>query len=404
MNKIWTLNFSLYTIGITFSILGSSISRIALAVLIYRETGNTTDVAMILAISALASLLGPFCGRLIDKINLRYLLSFLDFGRAATVVIFLRLIEIYGMSSALVYSYAAIAALLGLIYRPSTGAFMPGLVGVKNIVRANSVMGMLYNLTGIGGYFFGGVVVALYGAVNALYLDAVTFIVMGFIFLTLSEKNFYSETDSSDMPQKNEVSTFSLLKTMVGSGIIAIPMVVVAMGIALAPLRVEWPRLLSVLDGGLFFALMALGAIMSSFVLYRWEDSALERRWVVFSLFSIIPLMLSPVLTTSKIPLMGVGIVLGFLTKFVSSATYSALQIQMPAQYRGRFFGLMEPMENIPLFLVFVSIGWADRYFSTAVIFVWCALVFAACAAGVSIVFIKRSVFAKARETIRDSA
>ena len=133
MNKIWTLNFSLYTIGITFSILGSSISRIALAVLIYRETGNTTDVAMILAISALASLLGPFCGRLIDKINLRYLLSFLDFGRAATVVIFLRLIEIYGMSSALVYSYAAIAALLGLIYRPSTGAFMPGLVGVKNM-------------------------------------------------------------------------------------------------------------------------------------------------------------------------------------------------------------------------------------------------------------------------------
>ena len=67
MNKIWTLNFSLYTIGITFSAVGSSISGIALAVLIYRETGSTTDVAMILAISALASLLGPFCGRLITK-------------------------------------------------------------------------------------------------------------------------------------------------------------------------------------------------------------------------------------------------------------------------------------------------------------------------------------------------
>ncbi|MEG9883469.1 MAG: MFS transporter [Hyphomicrobiales bacterium] len=359
---------------------------------------------MILAISALASLLGPFCRRLIDKLNLRYLLGLLDFGRAAAIIIFLRLIEIYGISSALVYSYAAISAVLGLIYRPSTGAFMPRLVGVKNIVRANSVMGMLYSLTGIAGYFFGGVIVAFYGAVNALYLNAATFIVMGFIFLTLSESNFYNETNPADPPSKPQGSTLSLLKTMVGSGIIAIPMVIVATGIAMAPFRVEWPRLLSALDGGLFLALVALGAMIATFVIDRWEDCALNQSLVLVCLFSLTALVLLPVLTTSRIPLMGVGILLGFVTDFVSSATYSALQVQMPAQYRGRFFGLMEPMERLPLFLVFVLIGQADKHFSTSTIFVWCALSFAVCAGIVSIVVIQRSVFAKARETIRDPA
>lgn len=402
MNTLWNRNFKIYVIGIFFSVFGNSISTIALASLIFQSTGDTTDIAIVFAIAALSSLIGPIFGQLIDNANIRKLLSVVDFARALSILLFLLVIETSGISAFAVYAFAAISSALGLLYRPSIGALMPKLVGIKNIVSANSVMGMIYSSTAIAGYFIGGILVSFVGSKNALIFDALTFVLMGGVFLSLQERGFHVEKQAQDTDENLPVgqSIMSTLSFIVSSGIIVIPLVIVVTGIAVAPFQVEWPRLLSDVDGGVFFALMAGGTACSSFIIYRLKEKALQKRWVVGALFCLGALTTLPGFLAVPATIMLTGLVLGFLAGFASSATFSAVQVQMPAHLRGRIFGILEPMEKLPLFVVFVIISQMTSHFTYKASFIFSGILMTSLILLVILFFEKNRIFAQAKTTI----
>lgn len=404
MPKIWTFNFTIYAIGMFFSVVGNTVSTLALALLIFRHTGQTSDIAIVFALNAIASIFAPFAGKLIDKTSVKYVLSYLDFARGFAIFGFLAWVNYNGLDQLVVYLFAALNALLGTIYRPTIGAFLPKLVGLANIVRANSVMGFVYSASGIVGYFFGGILVSLVGADWALFFDALSFIAMGGALLLIRDRQLIdaSPLKTGDDGSSNEAmkTPIQIVELMVRTGIVCVPMVSVVAMIALAPYQVEWPRLFESVDGGLFFAFESLGAAISSIVVYKLAIRALNKGALALSLLTIPLLVFAPVISKDLYFLFIVGLCLGFVTSFAFFTLYSSIQVQMPAKARGQIFGVMEPLERLPMFFVFLTIGQLNQMFGFEVVFGLASIVSVFGIGAIMLIVHKRSLFETAHETI----
>lgn len=402
MNSLWNYNFTAYVAGMAFSVAGNAITTLALAALLFEQTGKTTDIALVLGIGALASLAGPFAGKLIDKSNIRLLLGGVDFARGLTLFLFLLALSAFGAKPWLVYAFAAALSLMGTVYRPSTGAFLPRLVGRANLVRANSALGSVYSSIEIAGYFAGGVLIVLVGARNALAIDAATFLLMGLVFLSLRENQLHEPaTAADDGADIRPIPQRAVIGLMAREGILIIPAVIVAAALVLAPYRVEWPLLLTSFQGGLFFALASAGSVGTSLIVYRWHEKVLNRGAIVASL-ALLPLLAGlPLLTTNAWALLATGLATGLVTSFAGTTTYSALQALMPGPMRGRIFGLMEPMEKLPLFFMYLLVAGLSRGTDYRIAFLVCALGAAILVLIIGLLVLKLGVVERARATLK---
>lgn len=209
------------------------------------------------------------------------------------------------------------------------------------------------------------------GPLLALIVDASTFIAMALVFFSLKE-NLFFEMAGSSSPGKNlhrptGRATVSLLKR----GLYVIPLATLAYGTILAAYQVEWPRLLSSVDGGLFFALVSLGGVISSAAVYRAKNALLQRGIIVVPTL-LLPFLALPPIYANDLVLLASALFLGLIGGLTSTLIYSAVQVQIPTEMRGRMFGIMEPLEKVPLFFVFMALGWFGHYGDIRLSFLAC--------------------------------
>lgn len=177
-----------YTLIITqtLSLLGSTISGIAIGIHVFNDTGNATPLAMVAFFTIIPRIvLSGFAGALADRWDRRYVMILSDAGQALCTLLLL----FSFLSGAFVvehlYVLVAIQALFSVFQGPAFQASVTMLVPDEQRDRANAIQQLTGPAAGIVAPVIAGFVYALFNVVGAIVIDLVTFVIGVIVVLTV---------------------------------------------------------------------------------------------------------------------------------------------------------------------------------------------------------------------------
>lgn len=148
-------------------------TTVALAVMVFQQTGSVLHMGGILAASTLPVVVTSFVGgALLDRYPSRVLMVLADFARAALV---LSLPFAAGWSVGLVYAVAALMGVFTSIFNPSQIKLIGDLVPASQLMRANSYLSIARDGAELGGYLLGGALVASIGYFATFAIDSFSY-------------------------------------------------------------------------------------------------------------------------------------------------------------------------------------------------------------------------------------
>ncbi|WP_410979669.1 MFS transporter [Bacillus cereus] len=179
--------------GVGIANLGAWIYLIALNVLVYNMGGSALAVATLYVIKALATLFtNAWSGSMIDRLNKRKLMIHLDIYRALFIAILPLLPSLW-----IVYVFVFFISMASAIYEPTAMTYMTKLIPVEQRQRFNSLRTLIGSGASlIGPAVAGGLLIA--GTPEfAIYMNAIAFLLSGFITLLLPNLDKKEDSDTT---------------------------------------------------------------------------------------------------------------------------------------------------------------------------------------------------------------
>jgi MFS family permease len=168
------------------SLAGSDATAIAIGFALYAQTHSAQWLSLSLMLTiGTSALLAPFGGRLGDRFDRRRLMISAELLTAA---LFVALAFVHTPAALLTIGF--LAAAIGTVYGPASGAAIAFIAGDRHLAWANGVIATGANLGKMAGRVAGGVLISAFGAAAVFVLDAITFVVSA--ILTRSVRRAFS--------------------------------------------------------------------------------------------------------------------------------------------------------------------------------------------------------------------
>lgn len=387
--KLWNKNFAIYFIATGFSSFGSTLTAVALGYLIYEKTNSTTGLAIGLAISAGTALLSPMAGALVDKYPIKPILVLGDLLRGLLLFLLIFAASSGYFHVGIVYAVNLVNSLMGLFYRPAIGKLMPRMVPKSELMRANGLMGSMYDTTGILGYLLGGTLVAFLGATPTIAIDAMTFLLMGLAFIAIHTGDASIRSNHTAAVSKDQGS-WSVFQYMVSSGMVVCPLLIFLSSVYIAPFRIALPAQFDSRIFGTFFAIYTVGTLLAGLSVAYFNTRLYRRDLLIASVLSAPAFLYMAALSTDLTAYFAVALVLGFLNVLSSTIAYSSIQMLIKDNIRGRVFGIMGMIERGGMPIAYLALSQMIAVYPTARIYtVFSMLLFAASVGTALLIFRK---------------
>ncbi len=168
--KFWT--------GQTISSLGSSFSRFALPLLVFKLTDSPVNLALTIATSVIPYLLfGLAIGAFVDRVNRKRLMIVADIGRAC-IIASIPLLASFGLLSVWwVYGIALLSSTLSMAFDAANFAAIPSLVKQEKLVTANGRIQASYSTASVAGPLLAGLLLVTLPIATLFLFDALSFLV-----------------------------------------------------------------------------------------------------------------------------------------------------------------------------------------------------------------------------------
>ncbi|MCB9134813.1 MAG: MFS transporter [Anaerolineales bacterium] len=169
--------FIIILIGQIISILGSQMTRFALGIWLWQETGKATDLAIVVAVSmAPRILLYPIAGVIVDKFSRRLTIILSDLAAGiVTVILFLLLVRGELVTWHLVVGNFISSAFSSFQF-PAFSAAISLMVPKDEYVRANSMLSIVRSGAGILAPALAGVLLGLIQLEGIMLFDIISFL------------------------------------------------------------------------------------------------------------------------------------------------------------------------------------------------------------------------------------
>jgi MFS family permease len=165
------------------SSLGTSVSTVALAVMVFDITGSVLHMGGILAVSALPLVVMSFVGgALLDRFDGRRLMVIADLARA---VLIMAMPFAAGLSVGAIYLVAAAIGMFAAVFNPSQVKVVGEISSPEELIRANSYLSIARDGAELGGYLVGGLLVAAVGYFGTFAIDSLSYAVSAALLLGL---------------------------------------------------------------------------------------------------------------------------------------------------------------------------------------------------------------------------
>lgn len=344
------------------SVAGDWVLLTAAAVTVFKETGSTTAVSLMLGLAAVPTvLLGPVAGAVADRFDRRRIMLLADMLSALVLFACLAAVSV-GLKLPAVYLAVAAVAVISTFDRPASEALLPRLVAEGGLGRANSSVRLATRLAWIAGPAVASGLLSSGGLSLVLGVDAASFVFSGLLVLGIDPRVTMPAGDSA--PQSTMRAATAgiayvrargrLLTVMMAIGVVSLVGPVVNAGtITLVAdelkLADSWYGILLAVEGGgalvLALAFLVLGTRLR---LLPAGAGALIVTGVSAILLGVAPNLLTACLAMA---LQGAGVV-GLQVGFASY-----LQREAEDAFRGRVMSLVSVVASFAALVGFAGAG-----------------------------------------------
>ncbi|MRB42595.1 MFS transporter [Bacillus thuringiensis] len=168
--------YVIFIFGLLISRIGDSLYTFALPWIAYKLTGSAIIMSSLFAIGVLPIVLfGPIVGVVVDRFDRRKLMWVADVGCIILVSLILLLYNLSVLQLWHLYVVSFILAVLSMLFDVATITVIPQIAG-PSLTRANSAYQMVNQIASLAGPALAGIIIAIIGGINALWINALSFI------------------------------------------------------------------------------------------------------------------------------------------------------------------------------------------------------------------------------------
>lgn len=170
-------DYFLLWLGQSVSQIGDGAGFIAVMWWVQSTTGSAMALGTLaMAKGLVATLLGPFAGVLIDRLDRKKIIVATDVVRGLVYCTLGYLAWTDSLTIGVLIVLSCIAAACAQFMFPAVAAVVPLLVPDKGLEKANALNTVTRQMVGVAGYSVGGILVALFGVPALLFLNGVSFL------------------------------------------------------------------------------------------------------------------------------------------------------------------------------------------------------------------------------------
>jgi MFS family permease len=337
-------NFQLYFGGQLISNIGTWMQIIAQAWVVYQIGHSELTLGLVAFASAIPILvISPWGGVIVDRVSRRNLLIMTQTG-AMLLAFILAALTFSGIVKE--WHVIVLAALLGVVNAfdaPARQAFVPEMVGKKDLPNAIALNSIMFNSARVIGPAIAGLMLAIIGAAWCFTLNGISFfaVIIGLWLMKLPPHH----------PIHNPASPWQQLVSGVQyaagnreiSALILLSLVFSIFGISyftVLPAFVEKVLHQGAMVYGWVNAASGLGAVSGAFLLAHRVSNGRRGQLLVWTNIAF-PLILIAFAFTTLLPLslvLAFGLGIGFMVQFTTINTL--LQTRVEDKFRGRVMGL----------------------------------------------------------------
>lgn len=186
-----TKSFRLLWVGQCLANSGDLFYIIGLISILYKTTGSAFFMALLPFLTTIARFIsGLIAPIFIEKFSLRVILYYSQ-GAKTILLVMLSLNTIMVFSNPMLWLLFILVFVISFLDGwaiPARNAFLPRLVKPEELVKANSFISMMDQTIQFGGWAFGGLLVALWGGQNILWLTVILFIISTWLMKLMDDQ------------------------------------------------------------------------------------------------------------------------------------------------------------------------------------------------------------------------
>lgn len=168
--------FTLIWVGQVISLLGTGMTRFALTIWAYQETGSATALALVAFFSFGPTVLfSPIAGALVDRWNRKWVVMISDLGAGLATVALLLLYRTGNLEIWHLYAAGAFASTFESFQFPAFAAALTTMLPKEQYARANGMQALAESVAQIAAPILGGILLITIGIGGIMLIDVITF-------------------------------------------------------------------------------------------------------------------------------------------------------------------------------------------------------------------------------------
>lgn len=345
MKKLWNKDLTILLIGQSISRLGDSAHHIALMWFILEKTGSSAIMGTLSALAYIPSLvLGPFAGVIVDKYSRKKIILLTDLIRGVIVALLALFFFTKGLSISEIFILTVLLGISSAFFNPCIPSSIPEMVEPENLPRANSLFSIAGRITEIIGPSVGGVLYKFIGAGLLFTFNAFSFFIASIFTLFIKIPQRYKGGKINFILDIGEV----LKRLREDKNLMTLGITAAVLNFFYVPFFILLPVYIKNylhLDASIYGFVLGAGGV-GSLVGLLITSAISPPGTIKYNMFRVSLMGQSVMIGLLALPLSSVQLIILFfiiqlLNVFINIYINVTLQLMVPGEERGRFFGLL---------------------------------------------------------------
>ena len=368
-------------LGNLISVLGNDFHFIALLWLVNQLTKSTLSVGIIMTCTVLPHLFfGLFAGVFVDMWNRKTTMIACDIIRA--ILVLLIPILYYGglLQFWNICVIVFLISFLNIFHDSANKSIIPNLVRPEELVTANSISEVSFQLTNIFGSALAGILISIIGTVNIFFIDSLSYLLSAFMIFTIKFAGLQMDIRLEGVKDILARVREGLKVIKTNSIILTILIMMAIMNFALGPFNVLTPKLSEEIlkagstGFGFIMSAFSVGMLIGAFLVGNLGKRIPVGKSITlsiliagffFSIFALSKNIFSSLILVA---------IFGFLFAVPRVYGISVIQNLVPDSIRGRIFSIQMFLSNIMFPLSFLLSGWLGEKIAVSWILFGCGI------------------------------